>query len=358
MRLIKLLLISIAALAPLFATSVSASTPASSRSAASASLKATTAQVRPTHPELNFPLRLHRDQISVSGISSGAFMAVQLHIAHAESIRGIASIAGGIWNCAEGDLQRSQDVCLKQPEKVDVAALEQLYRSQLQSGKLAANSYLNARDNRIWIFASAKDQVTRPVAGDKLAEFYKSVAPLAQIQRAQHADAAHGFLTETYGKPCGQHGLPWIIDCDHDQAGELLAAIVQPRPAKWNSRQSTISQNYFRVAQNAPPDAMMLDWAEVYVPTACQAATGKTCALHVALHGCQMSTEFIQRQFIEHAGYNAWAEANDIVILYPQVAKSRTNPLGCWDWFGYTQKDHVSRDAPQIRALQKLIQAL
>lgn len=287
-------------------------------------------------------------------------MAVQLHVAHADWIRGVASIAGGIWNCAEGDLQRSQDICLKHPEKVDVSALAQAYQAQAQGGKLAANSHLNSSETRVWIFASQKDQVTRAAAADKLDEFYKLVAPRSQIQRVSHADAAHGFLTEAYGKACGQHGLPWIIDCDHDQAGQLLEAVVHPRPAKWNARQSASAQNYFRVAQNAPADAMMLDWAEVYVPTSCQPIAGQsnTCALHVALHGCQMSTEFIQRQFIEHAGYNAWAEANGIVVLYPQVAKSRANPLGCWDWFGYTQKDHVSQSAPQIQALQKLIQAL
>jgi hypothetical protein len=32
-----------------------------------------------------------------------------------------------------------------------------------------------------------------------------------------------------------------------------------------------------------------------------------------------MTIEKIQQQYIKYAGYNAWADANDIVILYPQV---------------------------------------
>jgi hypothetical protein len=39
-------------------------------------------------------------QVSVSGISSGAFMANQLHIAHSAGIMGAGIIAGGLYGCA------------------------------------------------------------------------------------------------------------------------------------------------------------------------------------------------------------------------------------------------------------------
>src|SRR6516165_1823412 len=39
-------------------------------------------------------------QVSVSGISSGAFMANQLHIAHSAGIIGAGMIAGGLYGCA------------------------------------------------------------------------------------------------------------------------------------------------------------------------------------------------------------------------------------------------------------------
>jgi hypothetical protein len=39
-------------------------------------------------------------QVSVSGLSSGAFMANQLHIAHSAEIMGAAMIAGGLYGCA------------------------------------------------------------------------------------------------------------------------------------------------------------------------------------------------------------------------------------------------------------------
>ena len=50
-------------------------------------------------PELKIDLA----QTTVSGISSGAFMAVQLGVAHSASVRGVAATAGGPYFCALDD---------------------------------------------------------------------------------------------------------------------------------------------------------------------------------------------------------------------------------------------------------------
>ena len=36
---------------------------------------------------------------------------------------------------------------------------------------------------------------------------------------------------------------------------------------------------------------------------------------------------------MEHAGYNPIAEANDIIVLYPQTHSDILNPLSCFDWY-------------------------
>src|SRR5215813_3548668 len=51
-----------------------------------------------TDPLGHFPV--DRAQVSVSGISSGAFMANQLHVAHSAGIMGAGMIAGGLYGCA------------------------------------------------------------------------------------------------------------------------------------------------------------------------------------------------------------------------------------------------------------------
>lgn len=43
----------------------------------------------------------------------------------------------------------------------------------------------------------------------------------------------------------------------------------------------------------------------------------------------------MREAFVKHAGYNGWAEANNIILLYPQTVSSDwnpANPQGCWDW--------------------------
>jgi hypothetical protein len=39
------------------------------------------------------------------------------------------------------------------------------------------------------------------------------------------------------------------------------------------------------------------------------------------------------------------------VILFPQIAGSTVNPHGCWDWWGSSDIDYLSKDAPQIEAI-------
>ena len=52
---------------------------------------------------------MDRDQISVSGLSSGAFFAVQFHVSFSKTIMGAGIVAGGnfprgsvVWICTSG----------------------------------------------------------------------------------------------------------------------------------------------------------------------------------------------------------------------------------------------------------------
>ena len=78
----------------------------------------------------------------------------------------------------------------------------------------------------------------------------------------------------------------------------------------------------------------------MFVPNACE--QGAACRVHIAFHGCMQDIATIGRLFIEQAGYNAWAEANRIIVLYPQAKASPfapVNPDGCWDWWSYIDHD-------------------
>lgn len=95
---------------------------------------------------------------------------------------------------------------------------------------------------------------------------------------------------------------------------------------------------------------------------------GRRCRLHVAFHGCQQNADTIGDAFIRGAGYNEWAEANRIVVLYPQAAAVTDrvagipvgwpNPRGCWDWWGFTGADFARKSGPQISAVDSMIDRL
>jgi hypothetical protein len=61
--------------------------------------------------EIAQPLRIDETKVSVSGLSSGAFMAHQFQVAHSAKIMGAGLVAGGPFYCAEGSLWRAETVC-------------------------------------------------------------------------------------------------------------------------------------------------------------------------------------------------------------------------------------------------------
>lgn len=56
-------------------------------------------------------LEIDKSAISVSGISSGAFMAHQFHVAHSAHIMGVGVVAGGPYYCAEGNITDAISKC-------------------------------------------------------------------------------------------------------------------------------------------------------------------------------------------------------------------------------------------------------
>jgi poly(3-hydroxybutyrate) depolymerase len=61
--------------------------------------------------------------------------------------------------------------------------------------------------------------------------------------------------------------------------------------------------------------------------------------------------------FARLAGYNEWADANRIVVLYPQAESIPPfpNPRGCWDWWGYTDGNYATRSGKQMAAIRAMI---
>lgn len=98
--------------------------------------------------------------------------------------------------------------------------------------------------------------------------------------------------------------------------------------------------------------------AALYVPTTCQ--NGAECALHVAFHGCMQSRDEIADAYFRKTGFNAWAEANNIIVLYPQAVKNFVvgNANSCWDWWGYTGAQYHTNQSVQMNIVHKMIEEI
>lgn len=296
--------------------------------------------------------------LTVSGMSSGGYMATQYQVAYSKDVIGAGVIAAGPWLCAQGLLVRALDECLKgEPAGPDVGPLVAALRGSAHGGWVDDPSWL--APDRVWVFHGSKDAVVGAAVTDSLIRFYRAFLPPERIHYETQVPAAHGYPTDGRGGDCGIAQSPWINDCSYDAAGLMLGHLYdglrEPAGALRGELRAFDQQRYAAGGMLVS----LQDEGFVFVPQDC--AAGKPCRLHVAFHGCRQGSGFVGRAFARDAGYNRWADANRIVVLYPQVAKSLVwplNPQGCWDWWGYSGAHYATRDGLQLKAVNRMLRAL
>lgn len=303
-------------------------------------------------------LNLLPGSVTVSGVSSGGYMATQYQVAFSKEVVGAGIIGAGPWLCAQGVITRAMQDCLAgSPGGPDEQLLVAALRASAATGAVDDPSWL--APDRIWIFHGAKDMRIGAAVADSLLRFYKAFVPLQRIRFETRVPAAHGFPTLTDGGACDVDASPWILACGYDAAGEMLkylyGDLVAPAAEPGGELREFAQSGY--VEHGAL--ASMAESGFVYLPKDC--AAGARCRVHVVFHGCRQGIGFIGRSFAKQAGYNRWADANRIVVLYPQARKSffwPVNPRGCWDWWGYSGADYASRTGAQLSAVRRMLTAL
>ena len=314
-------------------------------------------------------------QTTVSGLSSGAYMAGQFQIAYSQLVIGAGIVAGGPYACAEtpgGDLNpfwavvlawnltRAQDDCMEDGwwlwSTVPAPANLLDYAKQLaQAGKIDALSGLTA--DKVYLFSSSHDDtVHRGVVEAAFAFYEKAGIPAANIEFVKDSRAAHAFLTETEGLTCGTAGPPYLNDCDYDQAKAILEWLY----GHLDAARDPPAESFIRFAQSpflsGLGDAGFSEEGVAYIPAACRSTPG--CKVHVVFHGCEQGLAAVGDTFVKGSGFARWAEGNRIILLFPQVTTGALNPNGCWDWWGYTGRNFLERDAPQMLAVRRMLDRL
>jgi poly(3-hydroxybutyrate) depolymerase len=315
---------------------------------------------------------------SISGISSGAFMAVQFGFAWSSLMAGVGVVAGGPFYCAQASaadfingytlpIANATGPCMTGPPP-DLQPMMDKLEAKAKAG--AIDPLDGLKRQKIYLFHGYNDAVVARTVTDAAADFYRRSlghAARGNLFYQYTRGAGHSFVVkEEAGEvnACAVNRTPYIDQCGYDQAGIILQHIYGAlRPGTLGQLTGTIkSFDQNRYTGRDIADALSMgDEGYVFVPSACE--QGAACRVHIALHGCEQGVDTIGRRFIEQTGYNAWADANRIIVLYPQAKPSPFlpyNPKGCWDWWSYIDHDdgYVTKAGLQIAAIKAMLDAL
>jgi poly(3-hydroxybutyrate) depolymerase len=287
---------------------------------------------------------------TVSGLSSGGYMAVQMQVAHSSRVHGVGAFASGPYYCARGSLWTAWGQCMTGAPAVSRSDPDRYAREK------RIDPVANISKARVWLFSGTQDRTVVLAVVEALAKQYVLFG--TQPVLIKDRPAGHAMVTENAGNACPVTEPPFINDCDYDAAGELLRHLLgtlSPPSTAAGGRLIAFDQREL----GATSAISMAAEGFVYLPRACET---ERCRLHVAFHGCRQGVDAVDEQFVRNAGYNRWADTNRLIVLYPQAVARYWwwpfNPRGCWDWWGYTGQAYATKDAPQMRAVMAMVERL
>ena len=299
---------------------------------------------------------------TVSGLSSGGFMANQLGIAYSSLFKGVGVFAAGPYMCAG---LSNYTACMYNASISSTALANMQSRIDTWSGTQIDNK-ANIAGQKVYLFVGTSDTTVgqNPVTALKT-QYTNNGVSAANLDHVVQSGASHTFPTDfdsTGNNSCGSAASPYISNCSYDGA----KAVLQKFYGTLNPRNNVpAASNYIEFNQTeftSNPGMAATGW--LYVPASC--ASGTQCKVHVALHGCQQSTDKIGDKFVKNTGYTRWADTNNIIVLFPQTKTDNTsrstaasgslaNPNACWDWIGWYGTNFAQKAGTQMAAIKAMV---
>ncbi|MBC7605080.1 MAG: hypothetical protein H7255_20780, partial [Ramlibacter sp.] len=329
-----------------------------------AAFSVTAALACAAHAAVPLPaLNVDKTQTSVSGLSSGGFMANQLGNAYSATFRGVGIFAAGPYMCAG---HSNYTACMYN------ATISSSMLSTMQtdinnwSTSGAIDNKSNIATQQIYMFVGSSDTTVgpNPMLGLKT-QYTNNGVPAANLTYVQRASTAHVFPTDfdsTGNNACGTAASPYISNCGYDGAKEALTKFYGTLNARNNA---PAAGNYIEFDQTAfTSNVGVASTGWIYVPSSC--SSGSQCKLHVALHGCQQNYATVGDKFVKNTGYTRWADTNNIIVVFPQTRVDSTshttsasgslaNSNGCWDWIGWYGTNFAQKAGTQAAANKAMV---
>src|SRR6266853_1064707 len=244
---------------------------------------------------------------SISGISSGAFMAVQFATAWSSVIKGVGVVAGGPYWCAKADaddiingytlpIMTAIGPCMSGPPP-ELSSFFAKADAKSASGDIDALQFV--RRQKIYVFHGYNDAVVARPVTDATAAFYRHY--LAETNHGNlyyqtAIGAGHSLVVAQDPhkdglNDCKDNAVPFIDACGYDQAGIILQHIYGALNAPNRGQLTGTAKRFDQSVYTKPDDPGTLSLGEagyVFVPRPCE--DGEACRVHIALHGCKQDT--------------------------------------------------------------------
>ncbi len=180
---------------------------------------------------------------SISGISSGAFMAVQFATAWSGTIKGVGVIAGGPYYCAQGTaIGATRRQYRGDPDRYRSLPGGAASRSRTAGqadrrlgSQWGYRQHAHIAGQKIYVFGGYNDAVVNHTVADATRRFYLhylSDRNRGNLFYQTAIGAGHSQVTLSYGLECSDNGDYFIDRCNYDQAGVILQHVygaLQPR---------------------------------------------------------------------------------------------------------------------------------
>lgn len=297
---------------------------------------------------------------SISGISSGGFMAAQMGVIYSADVEAVGIVAAGFYNCAGDHYQQSLNlafklgkgyrafyetevndveliqghmnesialsprnpiyqsvqICMKKPAKSEI---DLKIIADLQSKNLIAPTE-NIKNQKVFLYQGGLDHVVNPEILGKNIEFYEKMnVPQENIKVLENPKGAHTFPTDKKDlNSCSSQGIPYISSCGLDLAGEILKQALGKETLVRNSEEAEPVLFIVKQSIDEKHPTSVADYGYMATPPYCL-ENPEQCKVHVALHGCEMSDSFDQ-DFDE--SYQKYAK-----LGYLQMRKKAERPF-------------------------------
>ncbi|SNR93753.1 extracellular catalytic domain type 2 short-chain-length polyhydroxyalkanoate depolymerase [Actinomadura mexicana] len=293
----------------------------------------------------------------VSGVSSGGYMADQLHIAYSGTFRGAGIFTAGPYHCARGNVTTAQLACMNDLYDDNPAELERTARDRAARGSV--DPVGNLSGHPVWIYHGTNDSTVKQSVNDDLAGFYRDFGSAVSYSRT--SPSGHAWVSPIGPNPCSATYTPYINKCGDDpqrsMLGHLFGSVASPASSPGGTLME-FDQNAYAPSGSASSISMDAT-GFAYIPASCQAGT---CRLMVALHGCQQGRSVVGKAFATKTYLNEYADTNGMIVLYPQATASSWlggNPQGCWNWWGYGgDTAYDMKGGRQIETIMRMVHAL